>query len=69
MPILPLPMLSVIHWTALHCIALQSIIPSSLLFGNMVSPRAHSLIKLSADFITDRVMPAEATVLAHTYVR
>ena len=35
----------------------------------MVSPRAHSLLKLSADFITDRVMPVEATVLAHTYVQ
>jgi hypothetical protein len=62
------------RYTALHCTAfyftaLQSIIPSSLLFGNMVSPRAHSLLKLSADFITDRVMPVEATVLAHTYVQ
>ena len=59
---------SKLHFTVPHFTTLQSIIPSSLLFGNMVSPKAHSLLKLSADFITDRVMPAESTVLAHTYV-
>ena len=45
---------------------LQNIIPSAHLISNSISPKAQMLIEKAANFITKRVLPAEAAVLNHT---
>ena len=45
---------------------LQNIIPSAHLISNSISPKAQLLIEKAANFITKRVLPAEAAVLNHS---
>ena len=67
--IISIPILSPLTLHFLFLFSLyQGMIPSSHLVSGSISPRARLLIEKAADFITHRVMPAEITVLNHTYV-